>query len=1009
MNFLKTQKLTMNWAAWVVAGSVSLIATGCKTPDPAGCKDKVGNGHYTTGHAADGTDEKHDGCDTGTSTVTSTSTNSSTVTITNTGTNTNTATATKPSTGYQFPAQPGLSCTVDKFAQATEDQNKVKKLDLLFVMDHSGSMADDWARVASNVQNLVKELPADVDINYAVLLANASAQKGKLFSAKNVPVVLNNKTMKVADIANNLQKTFSAGMNTPDDNGSGEASFLSLYHAVSTNVKDNQKLGFFRADAALSVLFMSDEQEIGFPFPSPQAPGLPNRCDAAYEDNVRKLQYTNKGINLDVTFNALKALKGDMPLMTHAFVNITKEDLFTRNSSKASCLYDSLGYGYFEMVEKTKGVLFSIQADKAAGMKRCGEVIRERLALQHDFKLSKAADKVDPATIVAAVDAVKVAHEYKVNENSVYLVNAGAAGSKIEIQHCEPVVRPDWNLVAFTGTVGQRTANLNWKTPEYATAGKVLYGTSASALNGSASHAGNATDHVVSISGLTPNTVYYFQGVSSDEFGLEKRSSVMSLRTQPDWSLQVLAGQPSRNSVSVSFKTPEYATIGKVSYGSAANALVNQSAETASATDHTVTLSGLNANSTYFLQVSARDEYGLEKKSSVLSITTLNEWAIVGLKGEAGLNSVLVSWSTPEYVTEGKLLYGSAANALSMSVAAGTGNDHQVNVIGLNQNTTYYFQAVGKDDLGLEKKSNVIAVKTTYDWNIQSFTGTPAVDSVNVSFRTPDFSTTGQVRWGLTAESLGNVVNAGNGFDHAANITGLSADTLYYFQAVAIDENGLGKASGVAAIRTDKKPVEPTPMPVWTMSGFVGTSTKNSVSVSYETSEYATIGKVRYGLSASALTQVVTDAAATKSHGATVTGLTPDTLYYFQAEASDEFGQTQTTAPVAIRTLPESTVTDPTNPVGNWEIKSFDATTTVNSMTLIWATAGANTKATIQLGLSADDLSLRSVEVNQYSDTHVVTISGLNADTIYYVKVIAADQSGKTKESIVLMKKTKAQ
>ena len=978
MNFLKTNSVKINWTAWILAGSLSLVATGCKTPDPNPCKDKNGKS----------------GCNTSTSTNTQTSTSTSTSTSTNTA-------------SYQFPAHPGLVCTVDKFAQASDDQNKVKKLDLLFVMDHSGSMADDWARVASNVQNLVKELPADMDINYAVLLANASAQKGKLFAAKNVPVVLSNKTMKVADIANNLQKTFSAGMNTPDDAGSGEASFLSLYHAVTTNVKDNQKQGFFRADAALSILFMSDEQEIGFPFPNPQAPGLPPRCDAAYEDNVRKVQYVNKGIDLNVTFNAVKALKGDMPLMTHAFVNITKQDLFTRNSSTASCLYDSLGYGYFEMVEKTKGVLFSIQADKAQGMKRCGEVIRERLELQHEFKLSKAADKVDPATILAAVDAAKASHEYRVNENSVYLANAGAAGSKIEIQHCEPVVRPDWNLIAFTGTVGQRAASLNWKTPEYATAGKVLYGTSESALDGVAIHAGAATDHVVTIEGLNPNTLYFFQAVSSDEFGLEKKSAVMSLRTQPDWSLIASAGQPSRNSVSISWKTPEYATVGKVSYGSAPAALVNQSAETAAATDHTVVLNNLDANSTYYLQVASRDEYGLEKKSAVLSVTTLNEWAIVGLKGDAGLSSVNVSWQTPEYVTEGTLLYGASANALNMSAAAGTGNNHQVLVSGLSQNTVYYFQAVGKDDLGLEKKSNVIAVKTTYDWNILNFAGTPAVDSVSVSFRTPDFSTVGQVRWGLTAEALSNVVAAGNGNDHAAVIAGLSADTLYYFQAVATDENGLGKASGVVAIRTEKKPEDPAPLPVWTMSGFAGNATKNSVNVSYKTTEYATIGKVRYGLAANALNQEVSESAAVNDHAALIEGLSPDTLYYFQAEAKDDHNQVQTTSVVAIRTLPDTTPVDPT-PIGNWEVKSFDATTTARTMTVIWATPGADTKATIQIGLSVDNLTLRSDEVASYSDTHVVTLSGLNPDTNYYVKVVATDKNGRTMESTVLMKRTKA-
>ncbi|RYZ98299.1 MAG: hypothetical protein EOP11_20875, partial [Proteobacteria bacterium] len=276
MNLFTADKIKINWLAWMIAGSMSLVATGCKTPEADPCKDKKGS------------------CTTATSTSTSTSSGTATVTSTSTSTSTSTVGA-----GYNFPNLPGRACTVDRSFQASDDASRVKKLDMLFVMDHSGSMADDWARVAANLQNLVKELPADMDINYAVLLSNASAQKGKLFAAKNVPLVLSNKTMKVADIANNLQKTFTAGMNTPDDNGSGEAAFLSLYHAATSNAAANQKLGFFRPDAALSILFVSDEQEIGFPFPLVQAPGLPKRCDAAYEDNVKKLQYDNKGINLD--------------------------------------------------------------------------------------------------------------------------------------------------------------------------------------------------------------------------------------------------------------------------------------------------------------------------------------------------------------------------------------------------------------------------------------------------------------------------------------------------------------------------------------------------------------------------------------------------------------------------------------------------------------------------------------------------------------------------------------
>jgi hypothetical protein len=59
--------------------------------------------------------------------------------------------------------------------------------------------------------------------------------------------------------------------------------------------------------------------------------------------------------------------------------------------------------------------------------------------------------------------------------------------------------------------------------------------------------------------------------------------------------------------------------------------------------------------------------------------------------------------------------------------------------------------------------------------------------------------------------------------------------------------------------------------------------------------------------------------------------------------------------------------------------------------------------------LSANDLSARTVEVSSYADRHLVPVTGLSADTTYFVKVIAADKNGRTVESTILMKKTKAQ
>jgi hypothetical protein len=755
---------------------------------------------------------------------------------------------------------------------------------------------------------------------------------------------------------------------------------------------------------------MSDEHEIGFPFPNPQAPGLPPRCDASVEDVHKRDSYDRKGINIDTAFAAVKKLKGDMPVKTHAFVNITKEDLFKRNSKNANCLFDSLGYGYFEMVAKTNGVLFSIQDNKAEGMARCGKVIRESLELTQDFKLSKPAEKVDASTIIAAVDGSVTAHTYKADINTVHLDNAGRAESVVEIRHCEPDGRVDWNLSAFGGQAAQYAVTLGFKTAEYATSGKVLYGTSAESLSGEIATNGVTTDHVATVDGLSANTLYFFQAVARDEFGVEKRSGVISVRTLPDWQISAFSGQASRNSASLTFQTAQYPTVGKIRYGLAPDALSAETAEGAARTNHGFVVNGLNANTVYYFQAVARDEHGLTRMSQVISLRTQPDWGIVGFAGEPSRTSLRVNWATPEYNTVGRVKWGQASDALVNETAEGpAGTNHSVEITGLTPNTVYYIQAVNRDEFGLEKESVVSAVRTQVDWNITDFSGVATETTVTLNWNTSEYATSGKVFWGTTAESLGDSANsAAVGTSHSVTATGLSSDTVYYFQAQSQDEFGLVKRSGVVAIRTEKEVVVPPPLPEWEITDLSGVADTTSVTVGWKTNDYATMGTVLYGLAEDSLNQSLNGNVAETLHVYNVTGLSPDTVYYFQVVSRDEYNQEQRSPIVAVRTLEDGGSEEPP-PIEKWEIKGFDGTTTTTSADIIWQTPGAETKATLKVGTSPDNLSLQSIDVTNYAETHLVPVNGLQPNTSYYFQVIAVDKAGKTMESVILHKRTKTQ
>jgi Purple acid Phosphatase, N-terminal domain len=938
---------------------------------------------------------------TGTSTGTKTATGTNTATATKTGTSASTSTGTAAGE-YNFPNMPGRVCHVDRFRQAPAPQ-ALKKVDVLFVMDHSGSMSAHWQKVAGNIENMVKQLPRDADIRYGVILGDVGYWRGKLYAPSKVPVILDNQKLSDQQIASYLQQTFAAAMKVTDV-GQGEALFNSLQSAVTDHGTENQKLGFFRPDAALSILFMSDENEIGVARPANLPAGTPPKCDSADETQIRQQYYVSKGISTDSAFNAVKALKGDMPVKTSAFVEKTLADLWVDNSPKASCIYDMLGYGYFEMVAKTNGLLFSIQDKTENGLTQLGKVTNDAMALQHDFTLSQPATKVDPATILAAVDGSQVASTYNAAADSVHIDNSGAANSLVEIGYCEPAVNqpPVWSLGSVTGTPAQTSVALQWTTPGYATAGRVLWGTSASALSNSVDDANTTANHGVTVSGLAPNTVYYFQVVSWDGFGQTQQSAVLSFRTLPQWSISALVGQPSATTVSLQWSTAAYATKGYILWGTSAGSLSNQVNDAAVATNHSVVVSGLAPNTTYYFQAFSSDEFGQQQSTQVIAVTTLINWGIMSFSGNAGVSTVNLNWATPELATSGQILWGTSASALTNVMPdSAVATAHNVVVSGLSPNTDYYFQAVSTDSTGLQKSSGVLLLHTLTDWSVSNFAGVPTVNSVSLSWVTSGYNTTGKVLWGTSSTALNNVANDSvTGVNHSVNVTGLNSSTTYYFQAVSDDNQGLERSSPVVAITTLSA------LPVWTLQNFAGSATDTTVTLTWSTPEYATSGQVLWGSSQSSLTNSANDSGVLNNHSVTISGLSPNTVYYFQAVSTDDKGQSQSSVVIPVTTLSSP---NPPPPPQNWTVQGFDGTTTGTTATIIWQTPGVPTKATLLVGTDPANLTLQSIDVPAYSASQIVTVSGLSVNTTYYFQVIAVDQSGKTVDSVILNKTTKAQ
>ncbi|RZA06664.1 MAG: hypothetical protein EOP11_09740 [Proteobacteria bacterium] len=104
-----------------------------------------------------------------------------------------------------------------------------------------------------------------------------------------------------------------------------------------------------------------------------------------------------------------------------------------------------------------------------------------------------------------------------------------------------------------------------------------------------------------------------------------------------------------------------------------------------------------------------------------------------------------------------------------------------------------------------------------------------------------------------------------------------------------------------------------------------------------------------------------------------------------------------------------SVPTVPTEPSAPAElvIVGFDATTTANSASLLWATTGASSTTKVYYGLSADALNQVADLGSIRAENHRLTIAGLSSATVYYFRAESTDASGKTVSSSVIMKATK--
>jgi len=467
------------------------------------------------------------------------------------------------------------------------------------------------------------------------------------------------------------------------------------------------------------------------------------------------------------------------------------------------------------------------------------------------------------------------------------------------------------------------------------TSATLEYGLTSSASDGSISLAANQTGYSTRqfgtvLTGLEPNTTYYFRIRATNTFGTSTSAPVSQFTTLPEPLVTVLTptgvGPNSatfRGTVNA-LGAETHVTFAWGTDGTSFPNTLNAEPETITGSTDvlaTASVGGLVSGQTYYYRLVATNTAGTVASISQ-SFVTLTKPLVVSLAeaenvtiGGARLSGVVNARGTPStasfvYGTDGS----SFPNSIVVSPQAGGTADMTVSATlsNLSSGTTYFYRLTATNLAG-DATPSAPKQFTTLALPVISGLGASDVGSstatLNAMVDPKELPTVALFEYGPAADNLPFSVEAspselnGSGAQSImVNLTGLLPEQNYFFRVRAMSSAGELVSQAINFIMA--------PSAKAVTGG--GTATLDSATFTGTANGFgqATVVAFDYGTNASTLDQTV---AATPSIvsgfndvpvSATVPGLNPNTTYYFRLKASNGGGTTfsQTTQSVTTGT-----------------------------------------------------------------------------------------------------------
>ena len=494
---------------------------------------------------------------------------------------------------------------------------------------------------------------------------------------------------------------------------------------------------------------------------------------------------------------------------------------------------------------------------------------------------------------------------------------------------------------------------------------------------------GDVIIHIKRISGGSSVVSGIFFGPSG--------SSLSNLAPQPTIS-NIQTSNITSTSVIISWTTDQQSS-SQVNYGlSAAYGGVATNGGPP-VTAHSVPVSGLNAGTTYYFDVVSANTAGISATSAGNTFTTAqltnSPPPNVGYVAFWGINNsgVTISWST-DVPANTQLAYGTTPALGQLTpVQSALTNSHGVVLTGLNSGTTYYFVAQSTGANGATGQS------TTYSFTTTGTQTTPAPVISNVLVGnitntsatitwTTDQASSSQVHYGVTTTyTLSSTLDPTLVTAHSVTLTNLSPGTTYDFDVMSSNSSAVSSTSTNYTFATTGS----SPGPV--ISAVAASNITSGTAVITWTTDQASSSQVNYGTTTAYGQSSTPNPTLVTSHSMMLTGLTPNTTYNFDVVSANSSNVSGTSGNYTFATASSSAPPPVISDVAFWGI-------TTSGVTISWSTnVPANTS--VAFG-TTNQLGQTSPVQTTLTNSHGVTLTGLNPGIIYYFQAQSADVNGNT-------------